>query len=300
MTRLEERELGKSTSSEKQLHPLSLLIVATAICAGLYAVGSYLTAYIPSPWGVGQFRPAVIIPAFFAVIFGPMTGGVGAAIGTFIADSAKYGYPYPGSFLAAVWGNLIGFYLFGWIVKKFSWRRFVAASNVTLTLANALVAFLYVFLFRILYLNNPTYKGTLEVQIFFSIGLTIWWFVTMLPFVLLVTPLLIRAVARAMPSIVPKDVRLHSLNEDLPRNTFALAFLIPGIIMVLTGLASSYSILGDYLTSSLGEPTTTGIRLMFYVSGGILTGLGVLIFTGQVFFWKTKPSKKEELKTART
>ncbi len=122
----------------------------------------------------------------------------------------------------------------------------------------------------------------------------------MLPFVLLVTPLLIRAVARAMPSIVPKDVRLHSLNEDLPRNTFALAFLIPGIIMVLTGLASSYSILGDYLTSSLGEPTTTGIRLMFYVSGGILTGLGVLIFTGQVFFWKTKPSKKEELKTART
>lgn len=300
MTNSEEGELNKQTPPKKQLHPFSLLIVATALCAGLYAVGSYLTAYIPSPWGAGQFRPAVIIPAFFAAIFGPMTGGVGAALGTLIADSAKHGYPYPGSFLAAVWGNFIGFYLFGWILKKkFSWRRFVAASNITLTLANAIVAFLYVFLFKVLYLNNLTYKGTLDVQIFFSIGLTIWWFVTMLPFVLLVTPLLIRAAARAMPSIVPKDVRLYSINEDLPKTTFSLAFLVPGLIMVLTGLAASYSILGDYINSSLGEPISTVIRLMFYVSGGVLSILGVLIFTGQAFFWKDKLSEKEEIEPER-
>ncbi len=297
MTSNGEEKMKKQKSLERHLHPLSLLIVATAICAGLYAVGSYLTAYIPSPWGAGQFRPAVIIPAFFAVIFGPMTGGVGAMIGTFIADSAKYGYPYPGSFLAAVWGNLIGFYLFGWIVKKFSWRRFVAASNITLTLANALVAFLYVFTFKVLYLNDPKYVAmSLDVQIFFSIGLTIWWFVTMLPFVLLVTPLLIRAAARAMPSIVPKDVRLHSLNEELPKTTFTLAFLIPGLIMLLIGLTTSYSVAGDFIYTYFKEPATTIIRLMFYVSGGVLSMLGVLILTGQVFFWKGKPSKKEEMK----
>ena len=286
--------MNKQESLEKQLHPLSLLIVATAISAGLYAVGSYLTAYIPSPWGVGQFRPAVVIPAFFAAIFGPMTGGVGAALGTFIADSAKHGYPYPGSFLAAVWGNFIGFYLFGWILKKkFSWRRFVAASNITLTLANALVAFLYVFTFKVLYLNDPKYVAMpLDIQIFFSIGLTIWWFVTMLPFVLLVTPLLIRAAARAMPSIVSKDVRLHSLNEDLPKTTFALAFLVPGLIMLLTGLAASYSITGDFILTYFKEPATTFIRLMFYLSGGVLSIFGILIFAGQVFFWKRTSSER--------
>ena len=286
--------MGKFASFDKNEHPLSLLIIATAINAGLYAVGSYLTAYIPSPWGAGQFRPAVIIPAFFATIFGPWAGGVGAALGTFIADSTKHGGPYPGSFLAAVWGNLIGFYLFGWILrKKFSWRRFVATSNITLTLANALVAFLYVFLFKVLFLGQSDYKGTLDVQIFFSIGLTIWWFVTMLPFVLLVTPLLIRAISHAVPSIVPEDVRTHSLNEELPKITFAMAFLVPGSIMLLLGLLTSYGVLSDYILTFFGDVTSTLIRLMFYVSGGVLSIIGILIVTGQAFFWKDATSKKE-------
>ena len=285
-------------SNKAKEHPLSLLVAATAMCAGLYAVGSYLTAYIPSPWGAGQFRPAVIIPVFFAVIFGPFTAGIGAALGTFIADSLKHGYPYPGSYLAAVWGNLIGFYLFGWFVKnKFSWRRFVTASNITLTLANAIVAFLYVFLFLVAFSQNPTYVAwPLDVQIFFSIGLTIYWFVTMLPFVLLVTPLLIRAVARAMPSIVPEDVRLHSLKEELPKTTFALAFLIPGLIMLLIGLAISYTVFGDYVYTYLKPPAPTLINLMFYISGAFLSALGLLVFAGQMLFWKKTTLEKEEIK----
>ena len=78
----------------------SILTVAMIMCAALYAVGSFATAYIPSPWGFGQFRPAVVIPAFFAAIFGPMPAGIGAAMGTLIADSVKHGYLYPGSYLA--------------------------------------------------------------------------------------------------------------------------------------------------------------------------------------------------------
>jgi hypothetical protein len=83
------------------------------MCAALYGVGSLATAYIPSPWGFGQFRPAVIVPAFFAVIYGPIPAGIGAALGTLIADSVKHGYLYPGSLIAAVPGNFLGFYLFG-------------------------------------------------------------------------------------------------------------------------------------------------------------------------------------------
>jgi Na+/proline symporter len=80
----------------------SLMVISTALCAALYAIGAYATAYIQSPWGMGQFRPAVVIPAFFATIFGPWTGGVGAAIGTLICDSAKRSALHVGSLIAAV------------------------------------------------------------------------------------------------------------------------------------------------------------------------------------------------------
>ena len=55
----------------------TLLLTATIMCAALYAIGSYVTAYIPSPWGAGQFRPAVVIPSLFATIFGPLPAGIG-------------------------------------------------------------------------------------------------------------------------------------------------------------------------------------------------------------------------------
>lgn len=108
-------------------HPSSVIIVAIVINAALYAAGSYTTAYIPSPWGVGQFRPAVVIPALFSVVFGPWAGGVGAALGTLIADSLKHGAIYPGSLFASVPGNFVGFFLMGCLFKKkFNWTRIQA------------------------------------------------------------------------------------------------------------------------------------------------------------------------------
>jgi len=264
--------------------PRSLKVIAMSMCAVLYAVGSYLTAYIPSPWGAGQFRPAVVIPAFFATIFGPMPAAVGAALGTLIADSIKHGQLYAGSYLAAVPGNFIGFYLFGRIVKKkFSWGRFILASQITLSIANIIVAFLYVFLFKVLYLSSSKYVAMpLDAQIFLSIGLTIWWYVTMLPFVLLVTPLLIRATVLAFPSIVPEEIRNNSLKHELPRKSFSLAMLVPGVIMLIIGLATSYTYLGVYTCNFFGEITTTFIQLMFYVSGAVLSGLGVLFYVRKI------------------
>jgi hypothetical protein len=264
----------------------SLLTVATIMCATLYAVGSFATAYIPSPWGFGQFRPAVIIPAFFATIFGSMPAGIGAAMGTLIADSVKHGYLYPGSYLAAVPGNFIGFYLFGYILrKKFNWGRFILASNVTLTVANLIVAFLYVFVFKTLYL------GALEMQVadltFLSIGLLIWWFVTMLPFVLPVTPPLIRAAATAIPSIVPKDVRIHSLKQELPKTAFSLSMSIPGLIMLLIGLVTTYTDVRVYLSTVFGEPISILIQSMFYISGIALACLGILFYIGKDVLGRT-------------
>ncbi len=259
---------------------LSLNVTLMAICAALYAIGSFLTANIPSPWGAGQFRPAVIIPSLFAVIAGPFPAGVGAALGTLIADSAKYGRIYEGSLLAAVPGNFIGFYLFGYIVKKkFSWGRFVLASNITLTLANLIVAALYVIIFKTLYLADPKYLAfSSQAMVAYIAGLTIWWFVTMLPFVLLITPLLIRAVSLAFPSLVPQDVITNSLKNELPQKTFSLALLIPGLIMILIGLIITLPpSINAQMIAFFKEQTTILVELMFYISGIALTVLGLLV-----------------------
>lgn len=268
------------TSKPKQ--PATLLLVTMAINAALYAVGSFATAYIPSPWGMGQFRPAVIIPAFFAAIFGPWVGGIGAALGTLIADSVKWGGLYPGSLIAAVPGNFIGFFLFGYVLKrKFNWTRFIAITNITLVFANLIVAFLYIFAFKVLYASAPSYTAlSADALIMLSVGLTIFWFVTMLPFVLLVTPPLIVAVSNAFPSIVADDVRKSTLKE-VPKRPFALSMLIPGIIMILIGLATSYTVFGTYLSTKFASTFSSTImallQLLFYGSGVVLSALGALV-----------------------
>jgi len=257
----------------KSNHPASLLVVATAMCAALYAIGSYATAYIPSPWGFGQFRPAVIIPSLFGVIFGPIPAAIGAAMGTLIADSTKHGTLYMGSLLAAVPGNFIGFYIFGYIVKKkFNWTRFISASVITLVIANAIVAFLYIFLFKAIYMQALAFSP--DVLTFLSLGLTIYWFVTMLPFILLVTPLLIRAVAQAMPTIVPEEVRVNSLETELPKTSFSLATIVPGAIMLLIGLATTFTPLGAFTASASKLSGTLMIELMYYIGGATLIIIG--------------------------
>ena len=255
----------------------SIKVMATTMCAALYAVGCYATAYIPSPWGFGQFRPAVVIPAFFATIFGPMAGGVGAAIGTLIADSVKHGYIYPGSLIAAVPGNFLGFYLFGLILRRrFTWGRFILASHLTLTLANLTVAALYVLVYKILYLSQLAGIPAAAL-LTMVVGLTLWWFVTMLPFVLLVTPPLIRAAAASFPSIVPEDVRVHSLTEEASEGEFALSMLVPGMAVVLLGVVITGTGLGTYIANSFGQGTKTLIELASYLSGGALSVIGLFL-----------------------
>jgi uncharacterized membrane protein len=263
----------------RQNNPASLLIVAAAMCAALYAVGCYVTAYIPSPWGFGQFRPAIVIPAFFGAIFGPLPAALGAAIGTLIADSTKHGTLYMGSLIAAVPGNFVGFYVFGYILKKkFSWTRFISASLITLTVANLIVAFLYVFAFKVFYMQ--ALPLTTNELIYLSIGLTTWWFVTMLPFTLLITPPVIRVVAAAFPSLVSDDLRTHALKVEFPKLSFSLAMVIPGVIMLLIGAATTFTPFGQYAMTSFKEPA----ELMYYVSGALLLSIGIIVLATQKLF----------------
>ena len=99
----------------------------------------------------------------------------------------------------------------------------------------------------------------------------------MLPFVLLVTPVLIRAVSLAFPSLIPEDVRTNSLKSELPQRTFSLAFLIPGLIMLLIGLLITLTPLNAQMITFFKEPTTMLVQAMFYVSGTVLTVIGLVV-----------------------
>ncbi|MGQ9565003.1 MAG: hypothetical protein ACUVT5_00455 [Candidatus Bathyarchaeales archaeon] len=99
----------------------ALQVAAFALNAGLYAAFGYIFYYIfplTTPGlGVVRFWPQVIIPAVFAVIFGPWVGGFGAAFGIFISDMLIHGNPIL-SLMAGVTSNFAGFWLIGYIANK--------------------------------------------------------------------------------------------------------------------------------------------------------------------------------------
>jgi hypothetical protein len=247
----------------------------SAVCAVLYALGAYLTAYLVSPWGAGQFRPAVVIPAVFASLFGPMVGGLGAAVGTLIADSIAHGQFYVRSFVSAVPGNFVGFYLFGWLMKrKFSWANYVKASQITLILANAMVAFLYVYYRTFVETSYPV--AFRDAWVYVSLGLVAWWYVTMLPFVLVIGPILIRAVAPALTGLLSRELSLK-LKEQIPRSLF-LAMLMPSIVTLMIGVIlvtanPSLLVASNFAPNAL---ILTGMQVMFLGSGLILLALSLL------------------------
>jgi hypothetical protein len=104
----------------------ALEVAALAVDAGLYTAFGYIFYFIfplTTPGlGLVRFWPQVIIPAVFAVLFGPWVGGFGAGIGIFINDMLIHGNPLL-SLTAGVTSNFVGFALIGYIAnKKIDWK----------------------------------------------------------------------------------------------------------------------------------------------------------------------------------
>src|SRR5438105_10952518 len=101
-------------------------IVYMALGAALYGGLSYLTNFIQLPSaGNVSFRPAIVIPLFFGVVFGPWVGlfigGVGNLIGDYIS-----GY---GVFWNWDVGNgLIGF--IAGLAMLITWGRYFSTRNI--------------------------------------------------------------------------------------------------------------------------------------------------------------------------
>ncbi len=98
----------------------ALQIAMTAVNAALYAaigLATSLGIFAPPPIGTVRFWPVVIIPGIFATLFGPLVGGIGAAIGIFVSDMFVHGNALL-SLSVGVTSNFIGFYLVGYIANK--------------------------------------------------------------------------------------------------------------------------------------------------------------------------------------
>jgi len=102
-------------------------IVVVGICAALYAVVGRLTDFGVTFVGVA-FWPAAVVPAIFAFLYGPLVGGLGAAIGIFARDMLFHGDPLL-SMIAGVTSNFVMFFIIGYFSRQnLDRKRFLASA----------------------------------------------------------------------------------------------------------------------------------------------------------------------------
>ena len=121
----------------------SLTIVSTALNAALYAVIGIMTymGILAPVLGVVRFWPGVFVPAVFAVLFGPIAGGLGAAIGIFLSDMVVHGNPLL-SLTVGVPANFVMFYIIGYVSnRKFKMNLRWIFSSIALIIAISLTLF---------------------------------------------------------------------------------------------------------------------------------------------------------------
>lgn len=217
-----------------------------AISAALFAVTKGLTAYIRTPWGVGQLFIAAFIPVFFAVTADTLPAAIGAGTGSFLGDIlflVPLGSTTP--FFALTVGapaNFIATLLLASFVKRYrSWSAFVAATVCFLTLGNIIAAALLVVLVP------------LPVQAI--LGFTVYWNMTAIPAILIGVPVLVRA---TLPTIGRSKILKYTpqwsgvgRRDMLVALLFSLLFvalggaiffLAPGLVAGWPGLATYFGV----------------------------------------------------------
>ena len=152
-------------------------VAMIGVSAALYAIVGVLTNMgIVSPVvGVVKFWPAVIVPAIFAVLFGPWVGGIGAAIGIFVSDMIQPGHGIVLlSLTAGSTSNFAMFFLIGWISKRnINWRNMVIALIVGSALLTGMIG--YLFLINQLPLDVVAmFLGVLFACVAIVIGFGLW------------------------------------------------------------------------------------------------------------------------------
>ena len=250
-----------------------------AVTAILYTIGKGLTAYIPTPWLVGQLLVGIFLPAFLAVVSETLPVAVGAAMGTFIGD-VLFLAPFnvtnaPLSLIAGVPANFIAFLLFGWFVKKYrTWSGFVAATVTFVTLGNLIAAISVVFFGSLVFAPAAGLASFNAVNLI--LGFTVFWNMTSVPAIIIAVPIMIRAVRPyfGRSQIVRYDPHwsVQSQSRQLAVSfVFAGLFLAIGVVFLLGFYSSVSPIWADL---SLYVPLTALLVLVFAPLVTVLAGIG--------------------------
>jgi len=235
----------------------SALQVATAsLNAALYAaLGALWTLFPITVFGV-RFWPQVFVPGAFAVLFGPWVGGVGAAVGIFIADVVYGHHDALLSLLVGVPSNLVAFALLGYLTRKSlkssarlasvaagvaapviiavyglyafsgstlsllvgvsaivvllvavpylarsSWADVQAACSIGLAIGSLIIGFGLVAYSSFFVMPQVLGLGSSPLPIAFAYGTTLWTYLSEIPFLMVLTPPIVKAVRAALPSL---------------------------------------------------------------------------------------------------
>jgi len=173
------------------------MIVLTAVNASLYTVVGCLTYFGIVVFGV-RFWPAVVVPAVFSVLFGPLVGGVGAAIGIFICDMLSHGMPLL-SLSVGVTSNFIAFYILGHMTREYSLKRYVVAAAFSLLVGSAIIG-VGVWVWSQFYLL----PGAVELSpmpLVAAWSTFLWTFISEIPFLLVLVPPIVEAARKTIPSL---------------------------------------------------------------------------------------------------
>lgn len=131
----------------------TVLAIVNAALYALIGIATTLGVFAIVVGGV-RFWPSVFIPAVFAQVFGPIVGGLGAAIGIFISDMIVHGNALV-SLTIGVPANFIGFYILGAIARSLRNKNsgFLVITAIILQFIPA-VALYYLYLVNFIDLNT--------------------------------------------------------------------------------------------------------------------------------------------------
>ncbi len=250
-----------------------------AVTAILYAIGKGLTAYVPSPWGVGSLLVGIFLPAYFAVVSETLPVAIGAAMGTFIGDVlflTPLGTTNPAlSLIAGVPANFFAFLLFGWFVKRYrTWSGFVAGTVAFVTIGNLIAATSVVLFGSLVFAPAAGLASFNAVNL--VLGFTVFWNTTSIPAIIIAVPILIRATRplfgrSQMLSFNPQWSTEVTRRQVALSLTFAGLFLLLGVIFLL-GFYSSVSAIWPEL--NLYVPIAALLVLVFAPLVSVMAGAG--------------------------
>ena len=182
---------------------VSFKLALTSFNAALYSIIGYIT-YLGIYIGGIKFWPAVVIPAFFSVTFGKYVGGVGAAIGIFIADVLTHG-DWLLSLAVGVPANFIAFYVLGALTyRQFTYKRYIGAAILSLTIGSLIIGFGLLGWSQIFIIpgQSEVIPWTLSFALVYGVA---WTFGSEIPFLIFVVPPLVKAFYSAFPEYATRN-----------------------------------------------------------------------------------------------